>query len=68
MSLEQIAKGFYNNLLNKEDDLYQERIKICRSCELIRIDRIFGEECSICGCILRSKCRVIDANCPEGKW
>lgn len=68
MLIQQIAQGFYNNLLNKEDDLYQERIKICRSCNLIKVDKIFGEECSSCGCILRSKARVIDTNCPLNKW
>ena len=67
MLVQQIAQGFYNNLMNKEDELYQKRIAICRNCNLIRIDKIFGEECSSCGCILRSKCRVVDAKCPEGK-
>lgn len=68
MSIQQIAKGFYNNLLSKEEELYQKRIAICRDCSFIKIDKIFGEQCTSCGCILRSKCRVIDANCPKGKW
>lgn len=42
----QIAKGMINNLLDKEDDLYQQRIKICRDCKLLKHDRIFGEVCN----------------------
>jgi len=67
MIINQIAQGFYNSLLNREEELYQDRIKVCRCCELLKIDEIFGETCKSCGCILRSKCRVKDAECPKGK-
>lgn len=46
MLIQQIAKGFLNNLLNKEDELYKERIKICRQCKLKYNDKIFGESCN----------------------
>lgn len=81
-----IIEGTINNLLNKEDDLYQERISICRKCKLIKQDKLFGEICNPslymnpitleisdvpkpgfqhgCGCVLRSKCRVRETNCP----
>ena len=45
-TISQIAKGMVNNLLNKEDELYQSRIKICRDCKLIKEDRVFGEICN----------------------
>lgn len=41
----QIAEGTFNNITNKKQELYRERIKICRSCKLIKIDEIFGEVC-----------------------
>lgn len=46
MSIKQIIEGTINNLLNKEEELYQERILICRSCILISEDNIFGEVCN----------------------
>ncbi len=44
--LQQIAEGTFNNITNKKQDLYRERIKICRSCKLIKTDDIFGEVCN----------------------
>lgn len=41
-----ITKGIYNKTLNKEDSLSKERLEICRSCKLCRVDKFFGEICS----------------------
>jgi hypothetical protein len=90
MSIRAIAVGTIKNLLNKDEELYLQRIAICHSCKLLKIDKIFGETCNStlflnpntneispiskpgffhgCGCVLGSKCRVIDAKCPLGKW
>ena len=46
MNAKDIAKGFFNNLTNREDLLYKERIAICRSCKLLKKDSIFGEICN----------------------
>ena len=85
-TVSQIVKGFYNNIVNKEEDLFQSRIEICRKCKLHKDDPVFGEACNSnlylnpvtdetsktpkigfyngCGCILASKCRVPEAECP----
>lgn len=42
----QIAEGFLNNALGKEEDLFKNRIDICRQCKLHKIDSIFGEICN----------------------
>ena len=42
----QIAEGFINNALGKEEDLFQKRVDICRQCKLHKIDSIFGETCN----------------------
>lgn len=90
MSFSQIALGTLYNLLNKEEELYQQRIEVCRHCKLYKIDKIFGEMCNPslylnpmtnelspepkpgfyhgCGCVLGSKCRVRDVECPLKKW
>lgn len=65
--INQIVKGFYNNLTNKEVNLFDYRIAICRKCTNIK-DGLLGETCKICGCVLQSKCRVKEATCPENKW
>ena len=41
-----IAKGFYNNVMKNEEDLFQSRITICRQCKLHKEDPIFGEMCN----------------------
>ena len=45
-SISQIAEGFVNNILKKEEDLFNTRITICRSCKLHKIDKVFGEVCN----------------------
>ena len=46
MSINQIAEGFFNSIFERKESLYEERIKICRNCPLIRIDKLFGEVCN----------------------
>lgn len=44
--ISQIAEGFFNNVVNKEQALYEKRIEICRKCPLLKEDLIFGEVCT----------------------
>lgn len=46
MSVGQIIRGTINNLLNKEEELYTERIAVCHSCKLLAKDKLFGEICN----------------------
>lgn len=90
MSIHQIIQGTIFNLLNKEEELYLERMKVCSKCKLLKVDKIFGETCNStmylnpktnelspiprpgfihgCGCVLGSKNRVKEAECPLKKW
>ena len=45
-SIKQIAEGFFNNLTNRGEELYKERIEICKVCPLYKVDRIFGAICN----------------------
>lgn len=45
MGLTQIIDGHVKELLNQEQELYNERIAICKSCKLYTQDRNFGEIC-----------------------
>ena len=42
----QIVTGTINNILNREEELFNKRISICRSCKLHKVDNVFGEICN----------------------
>ena len=42
----QIVEGTFNNITNRKEDLYSERIAICRQCPIKKDDEIFGEMCN----------------------
>jgi hypothetical protein len=43
----------------------EERLKICHSCEdLIKLTGM----CKHCGCIMKLKTTLAEANCPKAKW
>lgn len=44
--MKQIINGHVNELFNKEQELYEKRMKICNTCELKVDDRILGPVCS----------------------
>lgn len=46
MAVKQIIEGAYNNMLNKQEELYQTRMSICKDCKLYKIDRILGPICN----------------------
>jgi len=46
MELDKIAKGFYNSIINAEQELCNYRMKICKECKLMKDNEIFGEVCS----------------------
>lgn len=41
-----IIEGHLKELFNREEELYNERIEICKKCPLYKIDRIFGAICN----------------------
>ena len=41
-----IIEGHFNELFNKEEDLYNNRIAVCKECPLYKIDSILGEICN----------------------
>jgi len=47
------------------DEVYKERVSICKSCDkYIELDN----ECSECGCYIPMKAKVILDSCPLEKW
>lgn len=46
-------------------EIYDSRLEQCKACE--HFIKLSGQ-CSKCGCIMKLKCAVEHAFCPEGKW
>lgn len=46
MNVGHIVKGTVNNILDKEKDLFTERMKICKKCKLFLADGLVGPRCN----------------------
>lgn len=44
--LEEITEGFYNLLMKNEQQLYEDRIAICKTCKILKDDNVFGRMCN----------------------
>jgi len=75
----EIATGFTNWAFGKNKTLKEERLEICRNCELCTVDwfcnskktiihQQTGERVKGCGCSLPAKASNPESNCPAGKW
>lgn len=42
----EIINGHLKELFNKEEELFEKRVKICRNCKIYTNDPILGEVCS----------------------
>lgn len=63
-----ILKSIYYNILGKNEDLAQTRLKICNSCPQNLDIQFVGNVCEECGCILDNKTRIEDEHCDLCKW
>lgn len=57
--------GDMKDTILSPEELYNQRITICRECEFFREQSV---TCSKCGCYMQLKTRLTGANCPVGKW
>jgi hypothetical protein len=46
-------------------DVSKERLEICGTCEFYVP---ITTQCNQCGCFMRGKTLLLDAECPIGKW
>jgi hypothetical protein len=63
MKLFRIILAWWYWLTNRNNELAQERLKVCVTCPF-RIGLLCGE----CGCVLQAKARLEDEECPKGYW
>lgn len=48
-----------------DDDLFNERMEICKKCDKYDSEQ---QRCFECGCFLETKARIILDSCPLNKW
>jgi len=64
-NLVQTAGQIARNPKVASDDLYEQRMKICRACTFFDQEQV---RCRKCGCRLKGKARFEGAKCPIQKW
>lgn len=57
------AKHIANGGQNVPENLKNARLEICGGC-----DKLSGDRCSACGCIVSIKAAWASEECPIGKW
>jgi hypothetical protein len=56
---------FNKNIIKVEEVVFQERMDTCKACpEFLKLT----SQCKECGCLMTSKAKMQDAECPLGKW
>lgn len=56
---------FNSKMPRASEELYDERLEICMSCEhLVSLTK----QCSLCKCFMVQKTKLANASCPVGKW
>jgi hypothetical protein len=46
-------------------ELAIERIKVCEACEFFGCT---ARQCKVCWCFIDAKARILESECPAGKW
>ena len=64
-NLAQTAGQIARNPKVASEDLYEQRMKICRACAFFDQEQV---RCRKCGCKLKGKARFEGAKCPIQKW
>lgn len=69
-NLTRSVNGIIRAVSNREtlivpNDIKNERLEICSTCEWISKNK---SRCKSCGCILKMKTSLAVSSCPEGKW
>lgn len=67
ITLKDIAKKLLSGELPPlaEGELSEERLKMCYACPSFQQ---VSRQCNICGCFLDLKTKLLQAECPMGKW
>ena len=72
MSWGKIASNMYKSAKDAasnpgwlEEKQFNERLDVCKSCDLYNFHT---KRCRECGCFMMVKARIAGSKCPIGKW
>jgi hypothetical protein len=68
MNLPRIISGQVKRITGANQELFDERHKVCAECPNLKSQVGYGEYCGLCGCQLEAKLRVKREICPIEKW
>ena len=67
-----ILEGIGNTLVKRKiiEEIAKERKEICLSCPNLNqgCNKISGDCCGVCGCMIDFKTRSMKSSCPQSKW
>jgi hypothetical protein len=64
--LREIAFQIINGIVPlSPEELAVERVKVCKECEYYGAT---AHQCKVCWCFIDLKTKVLEAECPTGKW
>lgn len=66
--IKHIILGTLNNILNRNKEIANPRLNICKRCSEKKYIFKMGYICKQCGCVLKSKTTIKDESCPLKKW
>ena len=55
----------YEKTLFASDEIYRERLSVCKSCDKYKE---LENECAECGCYIPMKAKIVLDSCPLEKW
>lgn len=62
---EAIGHAYEGKGVTVSDELYKERLAICKVCPAFRAE---DARCMDCGCFMKAKAAFKVASCPQHKW
>lgn len=62
-----VGRHVRNGLRTVEPDVYEQRLAVCRTCELCDVVHLICRHTN-CGCWLTAKARWASEDCPLAKW
>jgi tRNA(Ile2) C34 agmatinyltransferase TiaS len=62
---EAIGHAYEGKGVTVPDEVYTERLKICKTCPAFRTE---DARCMDCGCFMKAKAAFKVARCPQDKW
>ncbi|GMO69651.1 MAG: hypothetical protein Nk1A_8860 [Endomicrobiia bacterium] len=61
-----IIHGNYNRIFHLYSN--EVRLNICKKCPELKHNKVLGDICGVCGCIVEAKVTIPEEHCKLNKW